>query len=745
MSPSKRVVGRLIVVATVLLVLCASASAAPLVQSAALTNPAGDATGFGTSVTLSSDGQTAVVGAPQDGDGAAYVYTRQDGAWSQTAALTNPAATATGFGTSVAISGATVVVGAPQADSAYVYATTGGAPTATLTDPAGAGAGTGFGTSVAISGSDIVVGAPQADSAYVYATTGGAPTATLTDPAGAGTGTGFGTSVAISGANIVVGAPNGANAYVYTTAGGSPTATLTPPTAAASFGTSVAISGANIVVGAPTDGNAYVYPTTGGSPTATLTNPPTFGSSVAISGTTAIVGDPSGGNAYVYLTTGASPTATLTNPATFGASVAIAGTTAVVGDPSGANAYVYTPPVAISTTVEDSSTGQPWAGTETTGAFTRDAATVTGQNGAPTGTVTYALYDSPTCSGVAAQTNSTNVDDGTSDPFGPLHAGSYGFTATYSGDGTYGAATGACEPFTVGRAPTALAATATPSTLSYGNTVILSAAGLPTAATGTMAFTAEGTTLCTATVSSGAGACTTGVLPPGSYAVTASYSGDGDDQGATASTSFAISAVAATTFTLPPSITITAPANGATYTHDESLRARFECVDGANAPGISSCDGTVRSGAPIDTSSLGTHGFTVTALSRSGESTIRTVHYTVKLPANRIVADRPSLNADGRGAVGVTVPGPGRLSGVETAWPANQREPRAGHQTVLSRGALIVKRAGKVTLHLAPGAVGRRLLAGSHGRRLRLRLAITFVPTGGTARQVSASGLVRIR
>jgi hypothetical protein len=94
-----------------------------LAQQAKLT--AGDAAQanlFGASVAI--DGDTAVVGAPNDGAeagadaGAPYVFVRSGTSWSQQAKLTGGSAQAGNiFGAAVGISGDTVVVGAPFAAS----------------------------------------------------------------------------------------------------------------------------------------------------------------------------------------------------------------------------------------------------------------------------------------------------------------------------------------------------------------------------------------------------------------------------------------------------------------------------------------------------------------------------------------------------------------------------------------------------------------------------------------------------
>ena len=99
--------------------------------------------------------------------------------------VTNPTPAASDqFGTSVAIDGTRLVVGAPfddtgatNAGSAYVYQLSGigpRIPIATLTNPTPA-ANDRFGAAVAISGSRVVIGAyqddtgwPDAGSAYIY-------------------------------------------------------------------------------------------------------------------------------------------------------------------------------------------------------------------------------------------------------------------------------------------------------------------------------------------------------------------------------------------------------------------------------------------------------------------------------------------------------------------------------------------------------------------------------------------------
>ncbi len=224
-------------------------------------------------------GATVVAASPttsvhgQSVEGRILVFTRPASGWSglrhESASLMPPGRSATydGFGESVAISGDTVVVGAPGSGfggdrdpgRAYVYIRPAGgwhghiAPAATLT-AAGGGAGDAFGYSVAISGGTIVVGAPfhGHGAVYVFARRRGAQTqaATLNGPRGS-----LGFAVGVSGSTIVAGAPvhrGGGAAYAFVRRGRRWAGQrLTHPAAARQVGYSVAIAGATIAVGAP--------------------------------------------------------------------------------------------------------------------------------------------------------------------------------------------------------------------------------------------------------------------------------------------------------------------------------------------------------------------------------------------------------------------------------------------------------------------------------------------------------------
>jgi hypothetical protein len=337
--------------------------------------------------TVAIDQNTAVIGAPGHASsrGAAYVYTRVGSTWTSEAELTAPDGAANDlFGTSVAISGTTVVIGAPghavgansSQGAAYVYVLSGGSFTLVqqeLTAPDGASSDQ-FGTRVALNGNTLVVsawnrqvgGRTTQGAAYVFTRTG--MTWTQQGPdliSGDGaTGDNFGSGLAIQGATVVVGADGHGAAYVFGLQGGTWIQQQELTYSLSSFlGESVAIDGNTIVVGASdtmfggntSQGIAVIFTLQASSWTVLqdITSQDggasdNFGSSVAISGSTILVGAPGHfvngnlgqGSAYVFRNNGADWVQTQEFASqfgeagdSFGRSVASSGDTVVVGAP----------------------------------------------------------------------------------------------------------------------------------------------------------------------------------------------------------------------------------------------------------------------------------------------------------------------------------------------------------------------------------------------------------------------------
>jgi FG-GAP repeat len=257
--------------------------------------------GFGTSVALSADGDTALIGGPADdgGAGAAWAFTRTGAAWTQQGGkLTGGGETGGGeFGSSVALSehGDTALIGGPHdngsAGAAWAFTRTGAAWTqqgGKLTGGGETGGGE-FGSSVTLSadGDTALIGGRGDDggagAAWVFTRSGAAWTQQGEKLTGGGeTGGGeFGSSVALSAdaSTVLIGGPGdngGAGAaWVFTRSGAAWTQqgeklTGGGETGEGNFGASVALSedGDTALIGGPGDNGAtgatWVFTRTGG-------------------------------------------------------------------------------------------------------------------------------------------------------------------------------------------------------------------------------------------------------------------------------------------------------------------------------------------------------------------------------------------------------------------------------------------------------------------------------------------------
>ena len=78
-----------------------------------------------------------------------------------------------------------------------------------------------------------------------------------------------------------------------------------------------------------------------------------------------------------------------------------------------------------------------------------------------------------------------------------------------------------------------------------------------------------------------------------------------------------------------PQIELATPADGEGFYQGQHVQAGYGCLPGALGWPVVSCEGDVPVGAYIDTSSVGTHTFTVHAVDYAGPETTVTHTYTV--------------------------------------------------------------------------------------------------------------------
>jgi subtilase family serine protease len=250
------------------------------------------------------------------------------------------------------------------------------------------------------------------------------------------------------------------------------------------------------------------------------------------------------------------------------------------------------------------------------------------------------------------------------------------------------------------------------------------------------AASTSGAPSCTGTVSNGA-TIDTSSTGARSFSVTAT---DANGVSATQTASY--------TIVSRPQVTINVPAAGATYPLGSTATASFVCA-AASPLVIAACAGPVAAGAKIDTSSVGSHSFTVTATDSNGVAAKRTVSYTVtarrptisglrqarsawlerRVAATRLaVGTRFSFSLDQAAVVTLEFmrTGSGRMAGGRCVAPsAANRSARRCSRRVIAGALTLRAGAGAATLAFSGATASGTLAPGAY------TVLVSAVATGG--------------
>ena len=516
--------------------------------------------------TLAVGAPLRTVGA-NDGQGAVYVYTKPGAGWTnatQTAELTaSDGAAGDQLGSSVAASTSTITAGAPQRSVGgtstqgvvYVYTKPGGGwangtETAELTASDGA-TGDEFGSSVAISGSTVAVGAPlrtiggTVGQGALYTFTSGLTIATTQQPASATVGATIADKATVSNGHNPTGTVT-FQLFNNATATGSPLFTDTEPLVSGistSAGYKTTAPGTYYWVAtyngdtnnAPlASGTAEEPVTVKAAPVLSTTQKPAsapVGSSIADQATVTGLFSPSGTVTFrLYDNATATGTPLFTDTETLSSGIATSSgypTTATgkyywvatySGDASNfsATSGPADEPVTVTAAKPTISTTQQPA-SAVVGTPIADKATVTGGYN-PSGTVTFKLYPNSGGTGSPLFTDTESLSSGsaTSSTYTPTATGTVYWVATYNGDANNTAVSSptAAEPVTVTKATPSVSTTQQPASAVIGSSIADKATVSGYNATGTVTFklynnaTATGSPLFTDTEALSSGTAT---------------------------------------------------------------------------------------------------------------------------------------------------------------------------------------------------------------------------------------------
>jgi hypothetical protein len=189
-----------------------------------------------------------------------------------------------------------------------------------------------------------------------------------------------------------------------------------------------------------------------------------------------------------------------------------------------------------------------------------------------------------------------------------------------------------------------------------------------------------------------------------------------------------------------PTLTVTSPANNATFTYGQAVVVSYTCAEGEFGPGLVDCSAsddngdTIASGSPLNTKIVGPdQDLFVDSTSGDGAVAENDITYTV-LPNNQFTVVKTSAGKKGAVKLKLKLPGAGKLVVGEKV---------DGVSFSSDKGS--VRGARTVTVTLKPSKAGKKLLkkvAGEkHPPTLTGKLSIAYTPKGGKPKTTTVSGI----
>jgi hypothetical protein len=217
-------------------------------------------------------------------------------------------------------------------------------------------------------------------------------------------------------------------------------------------------------------------------------------------------------------------------------------------------------------------------------------------------------------------------------PVGSTYTDStYGISVTVTSATTTGAT---IQVTSASIASTSTGLTSSLNPAQVGNTVTFTAKVTGTSPTGTVQFTADGSALCTVSLSGGSAPCGTSGLSAGTHSIVAAYGGDANNKPSTSSAlSESVSSNNPPPPAAPPSVAIMSPTNGATVSGVVTLSANASASAGVSSLTLSldgkvvasTNTGSISSRWNTKKASSGTHTISSTVKDKAGNQATATI------------------------------------------------------------------------------------------------------------------------